>query len=182
MGPTGNQRARSGIGIPPFPAICGGNNTPSWLKRRHRSSEILRRPLDFGPRFGYITILAFVKEVTRRQAGPSGETGARGRICSPFPGGFGHHVCRQHDRHARCSLQPGPAPAGKPRLAWRWPRETWSEAEPLGCVSPLGKSRGGTPEGVRAPAGRAPQRRLRRLVNCAVPAFRILLFCCSCRA
>jgi hypothetical protein len=27
-------------------------------------------------------------------------------------------------------------------------REAWPEAEPLGCVSPSGKSRRGTPEGV----------------------------------
>jgi hypothetical protein len=32
-------------------------------------------------------------------------------------------------------------------------REAWPEAEPLGCVSPSGKNRGGTPEGVRAPKG-----------------------------
>ena len=33
------------------------------------------------------------------------------------------------------------------------PREAWPEAEPLGCVSPSGKNRGGTPEGVRALQG-----------------------------
>ena len=40
--------------------------------------------------------------------------------------------------------------------AWRdtpaiygcWSREAWPEAEPLGCMSPSGKSRRGTPEGV----------------------------------
>ena len=31
------------------------------------------------------------------------------------------------------------------------PREAWPEAEPLGCMSPSGKSRGGTPEGERVP-------------------------------
>ena len=46
------------------------------------------------------------------------------------------------------------------------PREAWPEAEPLGCMSPSGKNRGGTPEGVRVPKGRALQpAKLRRLRN-----------------
>jgi hypothetical protein len=31
-----------------------------------------------------------VKEAVRRHAGPSGEDGARERLCRPFPGGFRH--------------------------------------------------------------------------------------------
>ncbi len=34
-------------------------------------------------------LLAFVKEAGRRHTGPSGEGGARGRVCSSLPGGLG---------------------------------------------------------------------------------------------
>jgi hypothetical protein len=41
--------------------------------------------------------------------------GARGRRLVTFaPGRLGHHACRHHDRHARCSLQPEPAPRETP--------------------------------------------------------------------
>ena len=51
-------------------------------------------------------------------------------------------------RGARCNRNG--AGGGNPPLTGAALREAWSEAEPLGCVSPLGKSRGGTPEGERA--------------------------------
>jgi hypothetical protein len=50
--------------------------------------------------------------------GGRGECGARGRICSPLPGGFGHHVRRHYDRCARCFAGCGGGVGGKPqRLA-----------------------------------------------------------------
>jgi hypothetical protein len=42
--------------------------------------------------------------------------------------------------------------------------------------SPFGESRGGTPTSVRAPKGRAPHRKMRRLLTLRLPAFRILHF------
>jgi hypothetical protein len=82
-------------------------------------------------------------------------------------GGIGHHACRHHDRHARCIAVTGAGAGGiPPPSIGAGLREAWSEAESLGCVSPLDKSRGGTPEVVRAPTGPAPQpARLRRLRN-----------------
>jgi hypothetical protein len=41
---------------------------------------------------------------------------------------------------------------------------------------PSGESRGGTPSSVRAPKGRAPHRKMRRLVTLRLPAFRFLHF------
>jgi hypothetical protein len=55
-------------------------------------------------------------------------------------------------------------------------QEAWPEAEPLGWNTPLGESRGGTPSSVRAPKGRAPHRKMRRLVTLRLPAFRFLQF------
>ena len=55
-------------------------------------------------------------------------------------------------------------------------QEAWPEAEPLGWNTPLGESRGGTPSSVRAPKGRAPHRKMRRLVTLRLPAFRFLHF------
>src|ERR1700680_2222749 len=54
-------------------------------------------------------------------------------------------------------------------------QEAWPEAEPLGWNTPSGESRGGTPTSVRAPKGRAPHRKMRRLVTLRLPAFRFLL-------
>ena len=87
------------------------------------------------------------------------------RFVTSAPGRLWASVHRHYDRCARCSLQAEPAPAGYPCLAWRWLRETWPGAESLGCVSPLDKSRSGTPEGVRVPldARRTLQVRLLRI-------------------
>jgi hypothetical protein len=91
-----------------------------------------------------------------------------GKGSSPLlPGGIGHHACRHHDRHARCIAVTGAGAGGiPPPSIGAALREAWSEAESLGCVSPLDKNRGGTPEGVRALQGarRAKARRLRNSV------------------
>jgi hypothetical protein len=53
----------------------------------------------------------------RRPVTPGGGAGfgARGRRLVTFaPGRLGHHACRHYDRHARCSLQPEPAPRETP--------------------------------------------------------------------
>ena len=97
-------------------------------------------------------VLAFVQEVVRRQAGSSGEDGARGRLCRPFPGGFGHHVCRHYDRHARCSLQRGRRRRETPAIQGASAAKPGPESH-LGMRESRGKSRGGTPEGERALQG-----------------------------
>ena len=112
--------------------------------------------------------------MARRQAGLSGEDGARGRNCKPFPGGFGHHVCRHYDRHARCSLQPGQAPAGNPR------HHGVRSAKPgpklhLGMRESQGESRGGTPEGVRTGPVRAATQ-VAEVTRLRLTAFRVLPF------
>ena len=90
-----------------------------------------------------------------------------GKGSSPLlPGGIGHHACRHHDRHARCIAATGAGVGGiTPPLMGAALREAWSGAESLGCVSPLDKSRSGTPEGVRVPldARRAPSSVLPRM-------------------
>ena len=76
-------------------------------------------------------------------------------------------------RGARCNR--GRRRRGHPPLIGAALREAWSEAESLGCVSPLDKSRGGTPEGVRAPLG-ARCAQAQRLVNLRLSAFCFLFF------
>ena len=58
-------------------------------------------------------------------------------------------------RGARCNRNG--AGGGNPPLIGAALREAWSDAESLGCVSPLDKSRGGTPTGERALTGRVPR-------------------------
>ena len=54
-------------------------------------------------------------------------------------------------------------------------REAWPEAEPLGCVSPSGKSRRGTPEGVRVlNRTRAAARKAAVVTEQRLTAFRFL--------
>jgi hypothetical protein len=53
-------------------------------------------------------------------------------------------------------------------------REAWPVAEPLGCVSPSGKNRGGTPEGVRALKARAAARKAAEVTEQRLTAFRFL--------
>ena len=85
---------------------------------------------------------------------------AGGGFVTPALGRLGHHALRHYDRCARCSLQPGKAL-----------RETPDDYGALlaklgpgcakGCVSPLDRSRCGTPKGERVPldARRALQAR-----------------------
>jgi hypothetical protein len=68
------------------------------------------------------------------------------------------------------------------------PREAWPEAEPLGCMSPSGKNRGGTPEGERVPLDASRTRQtvcadcvnlsamVRRFGNTRLSAFCFLYF------
>jgi len=115
-----------------------------------------------------------VKEVVRRQAGSSGEDGARGRLCRPFPGGFGHQSAgiMTGTRGARCNRsrrrRETPASSGA-RAAKHGLRPH------LGMRESQGQSRGGTPEGERTLQG------ARRNASCGgyglrLTAFRILLF------
>ena len=98
-----------------------------------------------------------------RQPGDSGwrsECGARGRgLVSVVPGRLWASACRHYDRHARCIAVNG-ASAGRSeaRHLRRLSREAWPEAEPLGCVSPSGQNRGGTPEVVLPPPVSSPAR------------------------
>ena len=56
-----------------------------------------------------------MKDVARRHTASWSEDGARGRLCKPFPGGFGHQPAGTMTGTRGASLQPGPAPAGAPR-------------------------------------------------------------------
>ena len=101
--------------------------------------------------------------------GGRGECGARGRgLISSASGWPGHHACRHYDRRVRCSLdwdrrrRVTPASGFCLRMIssenrfplFRIMRQTEPRKHGLGCalgdVSPLGKSRGGTPAGERA--------------------------------
>ena len=86
-------------------------------------------------------------------AGWRSECGARGRrLVTSAPGRLGHQPAGTMTGTRGASLQPGPALAGgTPPLIGAKSREAWPEAEPWGCVSSFGESRGGTPEGVLPP-------------------------------
>ena len=73
---------------------------------------------------------------------------ADGGSSLPFPGGSG--ISLPALGPAREVLAASGAGTGgvKPAALGAVSREAWPEAEPLGCVSPSGKSRRGTPEGV----------------------------------
>jgi len=71
-------------------------------------------------------------------AGGSGAVPAGKGFVPSALGRFGYHVCRHDDRHARCSLQPGPAPAGNPATEAPAPRNL-VRSRTLGCVSPKGR-------------------------------------------
>ena len=116
-----------------------------------------------------------MKEVVRRQAGSSGEDGARGRLCRPIPGRFGTSVCRHLRPACEVLAVTGAGAGGRPppptgaRAVKHGPRSH------LGIASSQGQSRGGTPEGERALQG------ARRNASCGgyglrLTAFRILLF------
>src|ERR1700752_3459592 len=98
------------------------------LDVRHRLSYIcvVSRPIGRGP--GGIP-------------GLRGEGGARGRICNPLPGGFGHQPLgtRTGARGAFAGL--GQAGAGKTRLATieATSQEAWPEAESLAMKDSLGR-------------------------------------------
>jgi len=149
------------------PAWADENVLPWRLPLKRQDSRILHNRRVFVK----WQIIAFAKVFRKAERVRCPRAGRYG----PFPGGVGHHVCRHYDRHARCSLQPGPALTGVTRRPWRLGaalREAWSDAEPLGCASPLGKSRGGTPSSERVPS------HARRIARCGgfgtrLPAFRL---------
>ena len=98
-----------------------------------------------------------MKDAGRLTAAGGSANGARGsRLVTLAPGRLGHHARRHHDRRARCIAGSGCAPAGEPRALRRCAHDAWPDAEPLGCVSPLGKSRGGTPEAEAPPSLPSP--------------------------
>ena len=77
------------------------------------------------------------------------ECGARGRrLVTAVLGRLGHQPAGTMTgvRGARCKR--GRRRRSEARRFGRLSREAWPEAEPLGCVSPSGESRRGTPEGV----------------------------------
>jgi hypothetical protein len=128
--------------------------------------------LDISPYYSYITILAPVKDMARRHTA-SWERGRCPRVdLQSAPGRLGY--------------QPPGIMTGVGGASLDWDRrrrvtpvqttsqEAWPEAEPLGWNTPSGESRGGTPSSVRAPKGRAPHRKMRRLVTLRLPAFRFL--------
>ena len=99
-------------------------------------------------------------------AGGASAVPADGGSSLPFSGGSGIMPAgiRTGARGARCKR--GRCRRSEARRFGCRSREAWPEAEPLGCVSPSGKSRRGTPEGVLPPQGAVPQpARLRWLRN-----------------
>jgi hypothetical protein len=127
--------------------------------------------LDSRPIFSYYdSIFAPLRELVRRHAGPSGEGGARERSCNPFPGGLGISLPALGPAREVLAVTGAGAGRSEARHFRRLSREAWPKAEPLGCVSPSGKSRGGTPEGVRALQG------ARRNASCGGGALRLTAF------
>src|SRR5580693_7252257 len=97
--------------------------------------------------------------------GGRGEGGARGRgLISLAPGRSGHHVCRHYDRHARCVAGSGYAVGGVTPAPWTVCPRNLARIAPRDHT-PLGKSRGGTPEGEPSPPvrGTAPHPKVRRV-------------------
>jgi hypothetical protein len=109
--------------------------------------------LDIRRHFGYESPISLRKGRRPGDAGRRSECGARGRRLVTFAlGRLGHQPAGTMTGVRGASLQPGPAPAGgTPPLIGAASREAWPDAEPWGCVSPFGESRGGTPEGVLPP-------------------------------
>jgi hypothetical protein len=128
-----------------------------------------RPPLDIRPSFSYITarIISPMKDAAAEaNCGGGARGGACGRACNPLPGGPGIMPAGITTGVRGASREVGAAPAvisaalakHPPSLARIAPRD----------YTPLGKSRGGTPEGELSPSGqrRTPDglRRLRKLV------------------
>jgi hypothetical protein len=116
--------------------------------------------------------LAHVKG--RRPVTPSGGASAvpAGRGSSPLlPGGIGHHACRHHDRHARCSLKPGPAPAGDPCHPWRCAPRSLVRSRVLG----MRESRGREPLWNAGRRARSAERAPRLKTRCWTAPFGVLL-------
>ena len=90
--------------------VAGGNTALSG-----NAVFFLVTPLDKRPCHGYLRILAHVKDMVRRHAGPEERGRCRGRTCSPLPGGLGISLPALCDRGARCFAGLGQAMAGNAR-------------------------------------------------------------------
>src|SRR5579884_4277306 len=81
------------------------------------------------------------------------ECGARGREDTARSRAARASACRHYDRRARCVAGCGQPARGETRRAWCGGPRSLARRRALGTTTPLGKSRGGTPEGERAPPG-----------------------------
>jgi hypothetical protein len=108
--------------------------------------------LDIGPLFRYkqTVNLAHVKDASRvTAAGGASAVPAGGGSSLLFSGGLGISLPTLGPAREVLAATGSGARRDTPAIYGRLPREAWPEAEPLGCMSPSGKNRGGTPEGVR---------------------------------
>src|SRR4029077_12485278 len=83
--------------------------------KAYRLVSFFETPLDNRPHYGYVIVLAPVKDMARRHTA-SWERGRCPRADLPFaPGRLGHHVSRHYDRGGRCFPGLGQAKAGNAR-------------------------------------------------------------------
>jgi len=81
------------------------------------------------------------------------ECGARGREDTARSRAARASACRHYDRRARCVAGCGQPARGETRRAWCGGPRSLARRRAFGTTTPVGKSRGGTPEGERAPPG-----------------------------
>jgi len=112
-----------------------------------------------------------VRDVFSRHTWARSGSGPRARICSPLPGGSGHHSRRHYDRCGRCCPWTGTGEGGQLPLE-PGPRKHGLELSQL-CLRAIGESRGGAPEGERSPPGPLPHPMVRTVDGMRLSALRL---------
>ncbi len=138
------------------------------------------KALDIRLRFDYIgRSQSRSKKDAFREGIPecASECGARGREDTARSRAARASACRHYDRRARCVAGCGQPARGETRRAWCGGPRSLARRRAFGTTTPLGKSRGGTPEGERAPPGAR-----RAFTRCGgsdlrLSAFRFLFSC-----
>ena len=94
--------------------------------------------------------------VAEANCGGGARGGARGRTCNPLPGRSGHHACRHYDRRAGCAAGSGVIVGGVKPAPWTVTTRSLARIAPRDHT-PLGKNRGGAPEGEPSALRTAPR-------------------------